>query len=92
VYYEIKKPRTAPKASRVDAKRFIANVDNGEIKPTLPPEPHKLKGSSKNPWSAKELEEEGKKVLRFTFDHLIQTSINDIRGRKYDIFTIPRET
>jgi bifunctional DNA-binding transcriptional regulator/antitoxin component of YhaV-PrlF toxin-antitoxin module len=46
---------------RVDAKRFIAYVENGEIKLTPLPEPRELKGSLKTPWSVEELEEEGEK-------------------------------
>lgn len=46
---------------RVDAKRFIAYIENGEIKLTPLPEPSELKGSLKIPWSVEELEEEGEK-------------------------------
>ena len=46
---------------RVAAKRFIAYVENGEIKLTPLPEPRELKGALKIPWSVEELEEEGEK-------------------------------
>jgi bifunctional DNA-binding transcriptional regulator/antitoxin component of YhaV-PrlF toxin-antitoxin module len=47
--------------SRIEAKRFIAYIENGEIKLTPLTDPKELKGSLKVAWSIEELEEEGDK-------------------------------
>jgi hypothetical protein len=47
--------------SRIEAKRFIAYIENGEIRLTPLTDPKELKGTLKVAWSIEELEEEGDK-------------------------------
>ena len=49
--------------SRIVAKRFIAYIENGEIRLTPLTDPKELKGSLKIDWSIEELEEEGDKYV-----------------------------
>jgi bifunctional DNA-binding transcriptional regulator/antitoxin component of YhaV-PrlF toxin-antitoxin module len=45
--------------SKIDAKRFVAYLEDGTIRLIPLPDPMEVKGSLKIPWSIEELEEAG---------------------------------
>jgi len=49
--------------SKIDAKRFVVYLEGDTIRLIPLPDPSKLKGSVKIPWSIEELEEAGERLV-----------------------------